>query len=64
MVKYIIAGLFVLTACGCAQQAKQEQEPRQKVSPSQEKKHKVVERDGKYYIMMEEHERLCSDCDR
>lgn len=24
----------------------------------------VVERDGKFYEMLEEHERLCSDCDR
>ncbi len=27
-------------------------------------KTEVVERDGKYYEMLKEHERICSDCDK
>ncbi len=35
---------------------------RTEASPSSRKI--VVEKDGKFYEMLEEHERLCHDCDR
>lgn len=57
---------------GCAQsqtgeKAAKNTEPRKAVSATapQSKKHVIKEtEDGTYYIMMEQHERLCSDCDR
>lgn len=58
---------------GCAQQKKAATtapassgtEQRKSVATEQAKSHVIKETaDGQYYIMMEQHERLCSDCDR
>lgn len=60
--------LLALAAGGCASQATDTPSAgageRKPVSSEGSGKRRVVERDGQYYEVYDQHERLCNNCDR
>lgn len=68
--KWLVLSLIALTlaAGGCAQQSSggttESAGERKPVSAEGSGKRRMVERDGQYYEVYDQHERLCSDCDR
>lgn len=60
----LLSAVSVIALAGCKSKDPNAGMEKRYVDEEQAPKPRVVEKNGEYFIMMEEYERLCSDCDK